>query len=138
MRENNPHLSKKSEQWLKFAEEDLQFAQYAKNMPSENNPYRLIAFHAQQCAEKSLKAFLVSHNRQIPYTHNIGILLEICATVLPSLAHKLKEAYKLSPYAITARYPVEDEEVDQRDALEAIRIAEKVNREILELLKDRD
>lgn len=44
--------------WISYAEEDLGLAQYALKMPG-SRPYRLIAFHAQQCAEKYLKAYFV-------------------------------------------------------------------------------
>jgi len=37
--------------WIAFAEEDLRMAQYAITMKNDI-PYRLIAFHAQQCVRK--------------------------------------------------------------------------------------
>jgi hypothetical protein len=35
--------------WISYAEEDLGLARFALEMPG-SRPYRLIAFHAQQCA----------------------------------------------------------------------------------------
>ncbi len=61
--------------WIAFAEEDLCMAQYAITMKNAV-PYRLIAFHAQQCAEKYLKAYLVFKGVDFPYTHDIFRLLE--------------------------------------------------------------
>ena len=37
--------------WMSYADEDLNLANYAMKMPG-SRPYRLIAYHAQQCAEK--------------------------------------------------------------------------------------
>ena len=54
----DPTVLEKVKQWLAYAEEDLGVARHAFSMP-ELPSYRLIAFHAQQCAEKHLKAYLV-------------------------------------------------------------------------------
>jgi len=51
-------LIHKALQWLAHAGEDLTMARHTLKLKS-SCPYRLIAYHAQQCAEKSLKAFLV-------------------------------------------------------------------------------
>ena len=52
--------------WISYAEEDLSLARFALEMPG-SRPYRLIAFHAQQCAEKYLKAYLVYHDIDFPF-----------------------------------------------------------------------
>jgi HEPN domain-containing protein len=51
-------ILKKVMQWLSLADEDLDLATHALGLGARS-PYRLIAYHAQQCAEKCLKAFLV-------------------------------------------------------------------------------
>ena len=38
-------------QWLDYADEDLRLAQHGLDMSIAPPPYRLIAYHAQQCAE---------------------------------------------------------------------------------------
>jgi hypothetical protein len=48
----------KVRQWLAHADEDLRVARHGFSMPGTPS-YRVIAFHAQQCAEKYLKASLV-------------------------------------------------------------------------------
>jgi HEPN domain-containing protein len=48
-----------------------------------NVPCRIIAFHAQQCAEKYLKAYLVSQKVDFPYTHSIATLLKLCGKYAP-------------------------------------------------------
>jgi hypothetical protein len=44
------------------ADEDLRLARHAFKLKSAT-PYKLIAYHAQQCAEKCLKAYLVFEDR---------------------------------------------------------------------------
>ena len=58
----------KVRQWLAHADEDLRLAQYGLTMTVAPPPYRLIAYHAQQCAEKCLKAYLVFRQVDFPYT----------------------------------------------------------------------
>jgi HEPN domain-containing protein len=42
-------ISRKVQQWLDYADEDLVLAKHALTLKS-TVPYRLIAYHAQQCA----------------------------------------------------------------------------------------
>ena len=66
----------KIKQWAVYGDEDLALASHALTL-STKCPYRLIAYHAQQCAEKYLKAYLVFCRVDFPYTHNISVLLEL-------------------------------------------------------------
>jgi len=127
-------ILQKVNQWVIYAEEDLCLAGHALSM-SSGCPYRLIAYHAQQCAEKYLKAFLVFHGIDFPYTHNISRLLELCA-VKADWTETLSEAEELTPFAITARYPGEDEEVTKKEALHAIEIASRLRQVVENALKN--
>jgi HEPN domain-containing protein len=60
-------------------------------------------FHAQQAAEKYLKAFLIYHGRQFPFTHNRTEIVELCAAVDPSF-RSLASLSRLTPYAVELRY----------------------------------
>lgn len=117
-------IRRKVIQWLNYADEDLRLARHALTLAT-GVPYRLVAYHAQQCAEKSLKAYLVSHRIDFPYTHNISRLLELCDD-RARWGAALLDAEVLSVYAITTRYPGEDEEVTRDEALLAIELAETV------------
>ncbi|MFA4935217.1 MAG: HEPN domain-containing protein [Candidatus Methanoperedens sp.] len=110
--------------WIAFAEEDLRMAQYAITMKNDV-PYRLIAFHAQQCAEKYLKAYLVFKRVDFPYTHDIFRLLELCAEHA-DWAGIIEEAKRLTLYAITTRYPGTEDKVTGDEALNAINLASRV------------
>ena len=130
----DPEIVKAVTKWLKFADEDLKLAScaLASNM---NGPYRLIAFHAQQCAEKCIKAFLIYQNVDFPYTHNIRRLLKLCGKYA-TWAETLVEAEELTPYAITARYPGEDEPVSESEATRAVKIAKSVRETVLRSLEE--
>lgn len=118
--------------WINHAEEDLRLAKHSLALES-GCPFRLTAYHAQQCAEKYLKALLVFHQIDFPYTHSITRLLEICAEIINT--NELTEAEILTPFAITTRYPGEDEEVTKEEAIDAIRIADLVKEKIILQLK---
>jgi len=123
---HNANIIRKVRQWLLFAEEDLRLAQCGLTM-SSSCPYRLIAYHAQQCAEKYLKAYLVFNEIDFPYTHDIRRLLKLCDK---EWAKELNEADKLTPHAITTRYPGEDSEVTKEETEEAIRLATQVQQTV--------
>lgn len=123
MNEPTEDVLRKVRQWAERADEDLRMARYALTM--EDAPYRLIAYHAQQCAEKYLKAYLVAEGIDFPYTHNIARLLELCNEHGGAMKD-LADAEELTPFAVTARYPGEDEEVSRNDANRVLDIADHV------------
>ena len=129
----NPDIVKTVAQWLTFADEDLKIACDAMSYGA-GGPYRLIACHAQQCAEKCLKAYLVFHSEDFPYTHNIRRLLKLCGKHA-TWPHSLKDAEELTPYAITTRYPGEDREVTETEATSAVEIARRVRDQVRTELK---
>ena len=118
MKPTNNDIFHKVKQWIRYGEEDLRLARHAATL-SSNCPTRLIAYHAQQCAEKYLKAYLVFHRIDFPYTHNISRLLELCAEKA-EWPETISKAEELTPFAITTRYPGEDERVTKKEALGAI------------------
>ena len=135
MRPPDSEILRRVIEWLEYGDEDLRLARHGLTLTS-GAPYRLIAYHAQQCAEKYLKAFLVYHRIDFPYTHNIGRLLELCAEK-GEWAKDLPEADELTPFAITARYPSQDEAVTREESLRAIEIASKI-REIIRKALERE
>ena len=84
-----------------------------------------LCFHAQQAAEKALKALLVSKSRGIPHTHSIRLLLD---SLPPDLLVPpgVEEAAILTDYAVAARYPGEQEPVEEDEYRRAVLLAEKV------------
>lgn len=127
----NAEIFRKVKQWMTYGDEDLRLARHALTLLS-GCPYRLIAYHAQQCTEKYLKAYLVYHRIDFPYTHNISRLLELCEENSRWLG-KIYEAEELTPFAITARYPGEDEKVTKKEALRATVLLLKSDRQFVRL-----
>lgn len=134
MTKPDPEIIAKVMKWLRFGEEDINLAAHAMTIGADGVPYRLVAYHAQQCAEKCLKGFLVYHNVDFPYTHSIGRLLRICGE-LAEWPPNLKEAKELTPYAVTARYPGEEEEVTAEEAKRAVELARQVQTQVRKALE---
>lgn len=127
----NPPTKVKQEliqQWLDKAEQDLQAAIV---LLSEDEPLLgIIGFHAQQAAEKFLKALLVHQQIEFPKHHNLGELLDLVAKFDHSLADALRGVTALNPYGVEIRYPGDLPEMNQADAQEAIKLAQKVREAI--------
>ncbi|MFZ3382601.1 MAG: HEPN domain-containing protein [Candidatus Methanoperedens sp.] len=136
MKVNKSEIHNNANTWIAFAEEDLRMAQYSITMKNAI-PYRLIAFHAQQCAEKYLKAYLVFKSVDFPYTHDIFRLLELCAENA-DWAEKLEDAKRLTLYAITTRYPGTEDGVTRDEALHAIDLASLVRDVVRNALSKED
>lgn len=103
----------------------------------QNIPYRLICYHAQQCAEKYIKAFLVSKFIDFPYTHSINALIKLVPQEF-NLITKLESVFTLTNYAVARRYPGEYQNIDKEHAQNAVYLAELVKRIIYELLEKED
>lgn len=117
-------ILQKVRQWAALADEDLRVAQHILTLPDEC-PYRLAAYHGQQCAEKYFKAYLVHREVDFPFTHNMSLLLELCAKSA-TWAEVLEDAELLTRYAITTCYPGEGPEVSPEKARAAVEIAGRV------------
>jgi HEPN domain-containing protein len=121
-------------QWLQKAEIDLRAAEaLLANAPPLLYPS---CFHAQQAAEKFLKAFLTWHQVEFPKTHAIGELLDLAAAVDAALADGLAAATVLSPYGVAIRYPGEQPEPSPAETAEAIDLAKTVKSVVLAALPE--
>ena len=125
-------IKKKVLEWITFADEDLRAAIHALKL-SSGCPYRIVAFHAQQCAEKYIKAFLVYKKKDFPYIHNIARLLELCMDY-GSWPKDLLAAAKLTGYAAASRYPGEAK-VSKKEALESVELASLTRKTVRSALK---
>lgn len=61
-------------------------------------------FHAQQAAEKTLKAYLIYNDVEFPFTHNLIKLIELAAQKDKAFRELGSEAELLTPYAVELRY----------------------------------
>jgi len=110
--------------WLLRASEDLRAGRHdlTASPPLLND----VAFHAQQCAEKAMKAYLVHREQPFRKTHNLTELGGAVARLEPSLAELMRSASLMTEFAWRFRYPGELATVSQEDALRALDTAESV------------
>lgn len=92
-----------SKRWISFAEGDLAAARILLN--AKDCPAWATAFHAQQCAEKALKAVLVLKAEEIPLTHSISMLLDCCEEIGYTLTPELRAAGTLTEFGVNLKYP---------------------------------
>lgn len=110
-------------QWLDKADHDLRVAELLTEAPLDN--FEAVGFHAQQAAEKLIKAFLVRYQIEFPKSHDIARLRGLVAGVDPRLAEELAFADWLTPYGVEFRYPGELAPVGRGQGEELLRLAER-------------
>lgn len=118
-------------EWVVKAEGDYVTARrerFARRAPN----YDAACFHAQQMAEKYMKAFLQEHNLPVPRSHDLVELLSICQPVEPTFALIEPDLKGLNGYAISVRYPGQTSGKDEAE--QAIRQAVVVRRFMRERL----
>lgn len=120
--------------WLTRATVDMRAAEYERT--ADPPITEDIVFHAQQLAEKTLKAFLGWHDQPFRKTHNLVELGEQCAALDRSLEPLLRRAATLTEYAWKFRYPGEPEEPPVEEADSALALAREVFDAILARLPE--
>lgn len=120
--------------WLTRAHHDLRSA---RALASLDDPLRDTAiYHCQQAAEKSVKAWLQSHDDPFPKTHDIEDLVERAAGLHPDFRQFARAAAILTPYVSAFRYPGGfDEPMPTREEFdEALQHAQSMYDFVLSLL----
>lgn len=103
--------------WLRYAEEDLAVAE---RMTSERGwTPRIACFHAQQAAEKALKAVLVAEKLPLVYSHNLELLRDAIPEGRKSRDVEFDAAW-LTAWAILPRYPGDHPDATAADAQRAV------------------
>lgn len=109
--------------WLERARSDLAIA----NAPLPDGAYyEDLCFHAQQAAEKALKAVYQHYGYTFRYTHDLDELvtgLKLKGVQIPA---NIEEATSLSNFAWEARYPSLYEPVSEEEFREALKMARNV------------
>ncbi len=108
--------------WLRYARSDLELARVTR---PDDVLFEGLCFHAQQAAEKALKAVLIAKGVPPPKTHNIRTLLDLLPQEVIA-PQEIEDAASLTDYAVTSRYPGDFESVDEEEYKEAVRLAETV------------
>ena len=118
--------------WVAKADNDLLCIE--NNLNDPRVPWDVVCFHAQQVAEKMLKAFLVAQGATVARTHDVLALVDECTAAGAPLAPFRTDAALLTQYAVAFRYPVlggEPDEVEGRAAIAAARRIYDVIRALL-------
>jgi HEPN domain-containing protein len=116
-------------QWLLKATADLAAARHLLGADADLSSG--VAFHAQQAAEKFLKAVLVWHQVAFPKTHDIGRLVDLVRAANTPLADLVADAAALTPYGVEVRYPADLPEPTREQARTAVAVAERVQVAVL-------
>ena len=107
--------------WFDEADMDREFAEFA--MQSEHR-VRRACFHAQQCVEKDIKAFLTLVDIDALRTHELHTLVTQCAEADPAFSVWAERLGGLSDYPVETRYP-DGPETTMAEAREAMALVEQ-------------
>ena len=93
-------------EWISYADVDLAMA--GRALGEEPRFPEMACFHAQQCAEKCLKAYLVTHRIEFVRTHSLVYLVRLCTDRDGRFSEVMDIAARLQNYAALARYPTDE------------------------------
>jgi HEPN domain-containing protein len=91
-----------------------------------------VCFHAQQAAEKMLKALLVVRGIPFHKTHQLTYLLDLLQTSDGCGEAVRESAEKLQSYAVEVRYPDAGGDPTREDAMDALSCMETLERFVCE------
>ena len=119
--------------WTKKAENDLRTTELCLNI-KPTPPTDTICFHAQQCAEKYLKAYLIYKEVEFEKIHDLGDLVSLCSTKDPGFKEIYDTVKELTPFAVDVRYPGVYKEITLGEARKAVETARKTKEFVTEKL----
>lgn len=115
--------------WLRQAHYDLVQAERLL----QDGVYSYAAFLAEQSAQKSLKAFLLSRGRRFIAIHSVGELAKEAAALEDRFAPLVDQGRRLDRHYLTSRYPdalpepaIPAEAYVREDADQAVEIARAI------------
>lgn len=118
--------------WMAKGEADLEAARLLLTSGPQG-PMDAVAFHAQQCAEKHLKALLCLRGADVPRTHDVEALLTRTG-LWEGTEVSVEESRLLTDYGTVTRYPGDYEPVSPDEAAEAIELAKRIRRAVREAM----
>ena len=120
-------------EWTSKGDNDLKNAVHTLKL-GKDCPTDTVCFHAQQCVEKYLKAFLVALEKPFPRTHDVESLISLMPKDI-RLGLTVEEQRRLTEYATVLRYPGPYEAIPLTEAKQAVKLAQRVQRKIRKLLE---
>jgi len=130
----DPLVIEETKASLAKADEDLAASELC--LQASRSLLATAAFHAQQAAEKAIKAWLTWHGRPFRKTHD---LLEVATPAWEldaTLQPPLQEALVLTQYAWKHRYPGDWSPPRKKEVRDALRLAQAVYRAIEDRLPE--
>ena len=124
------HKAGSPAEWMRYANGDLALAR--TQIPGIM--LEILCFHAQQAAEKAIKAVLIEKGVRFSKIHVLERLIDLLPADIPRAADLLASA-SLTEYASVTRYPGMDEPVSEEAYREAVRLAESVVKWAEDILK---
>ncbi len=112
-----------TEEWVSKAEGDFRTAEREFDAVAYPN-YDAVCFHAQQCAEKYLKARLQEADVRFGKAHDLSLLLGAMLPVEPNWEDLRADLDGLTEFAIDYRYP--GESADREEAKVALERCRRV------------
>lgn len=106
-------------EWVNKAEGDYAIMEREGRVRRQAS-YDGICFHAQQCAEKYLKARLIEANIEFGKTHDLTALMDIVLSAEPLWEKFRRDLAYLSDFAVAFRYP--GDSATQEQAEDAIKM----------------
>lgn len=94
----------------KARQDEFVLEQFADNPAAADETF---GFHAQQAAEKLLKAALAAQGVGYPRTHRLGDLLDLARERGLTVPDEFESLHRLTPFAVEYRYEFFAEEVDK-------------------------
>lgn len=118
-------MSKQSDphEWLRFAQDDLAAARLL--LTDVELPARVACFHAQQAAEKALKASLVHAAIQFRKTHDLVVLVALQPEPVRSELSDY-DLQRLQQWAVDTRYPADLPHITAGEAAAVVAIADQI------------
>jgi HEPN domain-containing protein len=106
--------------WLENARSDFELACVKKTRKIR---YEHLCFHAQQAAEKAIKALLLSCGNEVPRTHDLSYVIDALPVSL-LIPPQLLLLPILTKYAVQFRYPGQETSVTRKEYLKAVELAQ--------------
>ena len=114
--------------WLAKASDDLAVAELVCVSPTGVN--WAACFHAQQCAEKYLKARLQEAVIAFSRTHNLTVLFDLLLPVEPGWDKLRAKLLALTAFSVAYRYPGASADKDTATAREALNFCREVREQV--------
>ena len=118
-------------EWAQKAERD--YAAITLHQQTEDPDFDIICFHAQQCIEQYLKAWLQEANIPHPRSHDLLVLLGLIVPTIPNWQAWKSDFWVIAPYAVEFRYP--GKSATTENAKHAVQVCTEVRQAIRSELK---